>query len=57
MIFGNEILPTHRPEARRDDRELYSRLDADSPINRHKMHMDAVQESLDRLLQTLEESR
>lgn len=57
VVFDNGILPTHWPEARDDEGKLYSWLDAGWPINRHKMHLDADQQSLDRLLQTLTERR
>lgn len=55
VVFDNGILPTHWPEADDDEGELYSWLDAGWPINRHKMHLDADQKSLDSLLQTLKE--
>lgn len=53
VVFDNGILPTHWPEAENDDGVLYSWLPEGWPINMHKTHLDADQESLNRLLQTL----
>lgn len=55
VVFDNGILPTHWPEANNYDGKIYSWLKGGWPFNMHQTHFDVDQESLERLLQTLNE--